>query len=382
MIGEPGTYPRRIAFFVTGLNPQVVTETLWSLARAPTAFIPTEIALLTTNEGRRRALLLLLPAEEAGSEGPAALVALGRDLGVPDLGARLLPAAIHVVSDAAGTPLDDIADERANVAAADAITGLIRGFTADAAAALHVSIAGGRKTMGFLAGYALSLFGRPQDRLSHVLVAEPFQSHSQFFFPPAAPRVLISRDNRPISTKDADVRLADIPFVRLREGFSEQNLDRMGSFAAAVSDLQRRFEPPSLHIDVARRIALAGGVPLRLSPSLLGTLLWFARERLLGNPGIDWRITDPKPLLAAIEEIAGPGPQLAALSERCKHGLEQEWLAEKKTRINKIVAASLGGAAAPYRIEPVGRRPRTRYRLAIAGDGITIEGSGRSVPQP
>ena len=32
---------------------------------------------------------------------------------------------------------------------------------------MHVSIAGGRKTRGFLAGYTLSLLGRPQDRLSH-----------------------------------------------------------------------------------------------------------------------------------------------------------------------------------------------------------------------
>ncbi|MGH7117928.1 MAG: CRISPR-associated ring nuclease Csm6, partial [Acetobacteraceae bacterium] len=166
MIPDPAFYARRIALFVTGLNPQVVTETLWSLAHASSPFVPTEISLLTTTEGRSRALLLLLPSAQAGSEGPAALAALGRDIGVPKLGALLPLGAIHVIRDAAGTPLDDIADEAANIAAADAITGLIRDFTADPAAALHVSIAGGRKTMGFLAGYALSLFGRPQDRLS------------------------------------------------------------------------------------------------------------------------------------------------------------------------------------------------------------------------
>jgi CRISPR-associated protein (TIGR02584 family) len=41
--------------------------------------------------------------------------------------------------------------------------------TADPQASLHVSIAGERKTMGFYVGYALSLFGRTQGRLSHVL---------------------------------------------------------------------------------------------------------------------------------------------------------------------------------------------------------------------
>jgi CRISPR-associated protein (TIGR02584 family) len=48
---------------------------------------------------------------------------------------------------------------------------------------LHVSIAGGRKSMGFFAGYAFSLFGRTQDRLSHVLVNDPFESFPDFYFP-------------------------------------------------------------------------------------------------------------------------------------------------------------------------------------------------------
>ncbi len=49
-------YPRRILLAVTGLTPQVITETLYALAvqRQP-AFIPTEIHLLTTHEGAEAA---------------------------------------------------------------------------------------------------------------------------------------------------------------------------------------------------------------------------------------------------------------------------------------------------------------------------------------
>jgi CRISPR-associated protein (TIGR02584 family) len=47
------------------------------------------------------------------------------------------------------------------------------------------STAEGSKAMGFLLGYALlSPFGRAQDRLSHVLVSKPFESHPKFCFPP------------------------------------------------------------------------------------------------------------------------------------------------------------------------------------------------------
>lgn len=65
--------------------------------------------------------------------------------------------------------------------AADAIVELVRRCTQDDQTALHVSIAGGRKTMGFFMGYALSLYGRPQDRLSHVLVSAPFESNHDFY---------------------------------------------------------------------------------------------------------------------------------------------------------------------------------------------------------
>lgn len=37
--------------------------------------------------------------------------------------------------------------------------------------------------MGFFVGYALSLFGRAQDRLSHVLVSDPFESLTDFYYP-------------------------------------------------------------------------------------------------------------------------------------------------------------------------------------------------------
>ena len=55
--------PRRILLAVTGLTPQVVTETLYALAcRAQSPWIPDEIHLITTATGAENARLnLLLP---------------------------------------------------------------------------------------------------------------------------------------------------------------------------------------------------------------------------------------------------------------------------------------------------------------------------------
>ena len=74
------------------------------------------------------------------------------------------------------------------MAVADFITEQVRQITADPAASLHVSIAGGRKTMGFYAGYALSLFGRAQDQLSHVLVSPSFELLKEFSIRVPTPR--------------------------------------------------------------------------------------------------------------------------------------------------------------------------------------------------
>ena len=90
---------------------------------------------------------------------------------------------IHVLQDTKEQKLLDIRSQQDNQTMADSITEMIRQFTAKPDTSLHLSIAGGRKTMGFYAGYALSLYGREQDRLSHVLVDADYESHPQFYYP-------------------------------------------------------------------------------------------------------------------------------------------------------------------------------------------------------
>jgi hypothetical protein len=47
----PEAFSRRVLLCVTGLSPQVVTETLYALARQEPAFIPTEVHVITTSTG-------------------------------------------------------------------------------------------------------------------------------------------------------------------------------------------------------------------------------------------------------------------------------------------------------------------------------------------
>lgn len=98
---EPTTYPRRILLAVTGLSPQIVTETLYALAvdRDP-PFVPTEVHLLTTAEGAERARLSLL------SDDPGWFGRLQRDYALPPI--AFGPDQVQVLRDESGRELDDI----------------------------------------------------------------------------------------------------------------------------------------------------------------------------------------------------------------------------------------------------------------------------------
>ena len=179
----PHQYPRRVLLMVTGRTPQVVTETLYALGRQDPPFLPTEVHLITTAEGAQDAKLALLDPDEGWFHK------LVEEYGLS--GIRFEADQIHCIRDASGRAVADIRSAAEHQACADLITAMVRDFTADEAdTTLHVSLAGGRKTMAYYLGNALTLFGRPQDRLSHVLVPPPYETNRAFFYPASKSRPL------------------------------------------------------------------------------------------------------------------------------------------------------------------------------------------------
>lgn len=239
-------YDREVLLCVSGLSPQIITETVYAMAVSGAGgerIVPDEVHVVTTTVGRDRIRQKLLQAPTGH------LLALRRDYGLGDK-AALPDENIHVITGADGEPLDDIRNDDDNTAVADLLTRLIQQLTRDERTRLHVSIAGGRKTMGFYAGYALSLYGRAWDRLSHVLVNAPFES-GDFFYPPPEPRELnVGSEQEPrwVNTSDARISLGYIPVVRMRDGLGEAVLKGALSFGDAVERAQQLFEPPRVVI--------------------------------------------------------------------------------------------------------------------------------------
>jgi len=369
---QPHLYPRKILLAVTGLSPQILTETLYALAVAGRpAFIPDEVHLITTADGAEYARHTLL------GSGMGRFAELLRDYSLEGR-IRFEADCIHLIPGLDGQALHDIQTPADNALAADAITELVRHFTLDDDTALHVSIAGGRKTMGFFMGYALSLYGRVQDRLSHVLVSPPFECNHDFYYPPAQPRVLFDRDNKPIHTADAHIMLAEIPFVRLRHGLPQALLDGRAGFNEAVTEAQSRLGPPEVVIDLGRQTLFCGGRPIHLEPAVFAYYAWLARRLKSGAGPV--RYDNPEAVagfLAVYAEVLND-PASARL-ENAREVLNRrinlpaslrktairKYFDPLKAKVNKELEVGLGARQADaYQIKATGPRLASQYGLA------------------
>lgn len=357
---------------VTGLTPQVVTETLFALAHEQPPFIPTEVHVITTRGGEERARLALL------SEDPGWFRRLVRDYGLPAI--AFDAEHIHVVRDAAGNPLEDIRSPEDNEQAADFITAMVRALSADEHAALHVSLAGGRKTMGYYLGYALSLYGRAQDRLSHVLVSEPFESSWNFFYPTPYQRVIEARNGALADCRQASVTLAEIPFVRLRHGLPKRLLAGRCSFSEAIAYASRGIGPLRLVISLSEKKVTASGETIDLGLTELAFLYWFARRALSDRPQIRWHLRDQaEEFLACAAEVFDPESLEFERLRRSVQGrlddrkMLSDYFEPQKARLNQALVEALGDfAARRYQIQRTGPRGDSQYYLPLQPAEIEI----------
>ncbi len=270
------TYNKRILLSVTGMSPAVVTETLYALVTEK-GFIPTEIQAITTEQGKNKLLEALLGIEGGRKERKGALQEFIEDYG-DKYGFSSIhfdESCVHIITNENGQNLPDIRTPEENEHAANSIVQLVGNLCQDEDMQLHVSIAGGRKTMGFFMGYALSLYGREQDSLSHVLVDSQYESLASFYYPKPYPHLINKNDGTQIDAKDGKVMLAEIPWVRLGLGLPESLAEQKVSYSQSVKNAQKLLTTPKItflsrpktfsNLD-AREILFGDDIKIRFAP--------------------------------------------------------------------------------------------------------------------
>jgi len=257
-------------------------------------------------------------------------------------------SCFHIIHNEQGKPLDDIRSKSDNIAAANQINEIVRKLTNDPECALHVSIAGGRKTMGYYLGYSLSLWGRVQDGLSHVLVSEEFESHPEFWFPTKSSHIIYSRNNKPLDTKNAEVTLADIPFVRLRGELPHKSLINKHTFNEVVKQLQP-IKNKKILFDYQNKYVCIGDNKIDLEASLLAFYGWLARKKSDSNGGVIIPVEQAPEMEYAesyIKEykiIVGDfNAENSRTVRALEKGMDKSFFEQKKSKLLKLLRDNIG----------------------------------------
>ena len=130
--------------------------------------------------------------------------------------------------------------------------------------------------MGFYVGYALSLFGRAQDRLSHVLVPPPYESRKDFFYPRPGAQGR-ARASGPDPFRPAARRAAGAPARRAARAFPTPSTKR-----------RRRCRNWRSTLDPAMLKVTAGGESFDLKPAQFAFYWMMAERCIAAKGGVHW----------------------------------------------------------------------------------------------
>lgn len=296
--GSSGTLPSKetILFAVTGMSPAILTETVWALAHETPSALPSRVVVVTTLLGRAGIVRELLEPRPdfSGLCAWDAMVAALKKKGIKtdgrlrfgSTGSDILVFAAHDLLTGRTRELEDIRTKEENEAVAGFLLETLRSFTENEDCRVVASIAGGRKTMGALLYACMSLLGRESDRLTHVLVNDPFDDPRltpRFYFPGQPVSKLLRTDGKSADARKATISLADVPFVTLRNLFKKELRRLPGGFSALVQSCRNEVAELSgenLHLTIHQNQTWAdiNGRAVHFTPREHLVLLYLAQH--------------------------------------------------------------------------------------------------------
>lgn len=374
---------REALIFIIGTTPQIITETLYALHHKKPSIHPDEIFIITTTKGKEKAERELITRGR--------LFSFYKEYNIKPV----LPFFL-LVSGRDGKPLEDIRSAADNESLGDFIVQFIRKKTENNNMRLHCSIAGGRKTMSFYLGSALSLFGRSWDKLYHVLVTPEFESHPDFYWKPRKYRRLQTAGGKDLNTGEAEITLAELPFIHLRHKLSLERRGFRELVAAGQEEINAAPIQLPLKIDLNQRSIAIGLDKIKLTPVQLALYNAMLNQKIkrCSHPRIkvcrdctDCYITPEGKAIAnhtiltemqkTYEEIYGQNSGMTIKFQRYLekgNGIGVEIFRQNISKINGAIQKNLPDniLAAFYLISAVGGWGSTKYGIKLEKRKIQV----------
>ena len=239
---------KRIVLIATmGSSPAVLTETVWELAHAYKPIIPDEIVVLSARNSVDKLRHDLL--EGSDPVWAKLRAALTKDKIKVDRKLVFGPMSIHVIPDANKKEMWDLRSAEDNLLAADFMMQEIRKYSESPDVEIIASIAGGRKTMSALLLSCMSLLGRDEDKVVHVLLPEELEGGAEppFYFPQKGVVHVSRRTGKKYKGDKLRSELFEVPFVRMRGWYQEKFKTNPPTYLSLVKKIQQVSPPAAVY---------------------------------------------------------------------------------------------------------------------------------------
>ena len=263
-----------------GTSPAVLTETVWALAHQKKLVVPDEIVVLTTKPGKDALRTAVM------SGGPSVWerlkAALRKEKIAIDGKLVFGDTSIRVMPDESGNEIVDLRTGADNLRAADFMLGELRKYTEDTETTILCSIAGGRKTMSALLFSCMTLLGREQDKVYHVLLPPVFEQGVEppFFFPEPGVTYTAKATGKKYKANKVQSELFEVPFVRMRGWYQEKFKNIPPSYRTLISKVQTVAPPavayPEIEIDAWNGVVWLNGHIVSMSKPCFAMLMLLA----------------------------------------------------------------------------------------------------------
>lgn len=271
-------HKRIILVSAMGTSPAVLTNTVWGLAHQKHSIVPDEIVVFITKSGKELLIQRLFDDgvwNEMRSDLKREKIEIDGKL---VFGAT----SIRVIPDAEGNEIEDLRTGDDNLRAADFMLSQLRQYTEDSETELHVSIAGGRKTMSALLFSCMTLLGRECDKVYHVLLPQDLEQGAtpEFFYPEPGKTFVSKGATKKLKAKQITTELFEVPFVRMRGWYQEKFNAIPPSYRTLVARIQEVVPPavvyPEIEIDAWNGWATLNGQQVPMSRPCFAMLLLLA----------------------------------------------------------------------------------------------------------